>query len=224
MKLVKAPLDLQAYHWLRDEIFAGTLPPGHHLVQDELAERLGVSRLPIRDAVRQLASDGLAEASSQGYVVRGLSVDDIVDAYDLRLCVEGMAARKCAAACSDAEIEALADILGEMDHNLAHGAFEANVPLDYRFHSAIYDASGSRMLARLSAQLWSGVPPNAAPWVIGKAIGDKWLEGLKRSAGEHRAIFTAIAARDGAGAEAAAAVHVANARDAILRNRAEPTL
>lgn len=219
VKLVRQSLDIQAYHWLRDEILSGAMAAGKHLVQDELAEKLGISRLPIRDAIRQLAAEGLLEAGSQGYVVRSLSVEDIIDAYDVRLCVEGLAARKCALAAPDEQVALMGRILDRMDANFSAGDFEANVRLDYQFHAALYEFSGSPTLMRLSSQLWGGIPPNAAPWLVGKSIGDKWREGLQRSASEHRAIFAAIAERDGGAAEAAAELHVANARDSILRNR-----
>ena len=82
----------RAYRTLRSEILDGALEPGTVLQEVEQSIRLGVSRTPVREALRRLAADGLVEAGGRGTVVTGIDRDDIVSLYELREAVEGKAA------------------------------------------------------------------------------------------------------------------------------------
>lgn len=191
-----------AYDAIRDRILSGAIRPGDRLRETELAETLGLSRTPVREAIRRLEQDGLVQhVPHRGVVVRTLSNQAVTELYLVREVLEGTAARLAAQHASGAEIAALEGLLDTQPP--AHediGAAEAS-RRNAVFHGAIRDAAHNRFL--LSAM--AGVEGSLAllgPTTLG-------LPGRIEAAGtEHRAILTAIAARDPDSAEAAARAHI----------------
>jgi DNA-binding GntR family transcriptional regulator len=104
-----------AYARLVADIRAGTLRPGDRLTETDLADRLGISRTPVREAIRQLESDGLVTHIPRvGAVVRRLDYAEITELYEMRAVLEGTAARFAARAASDVELAELGAINAEM--------------------------------------------------------------------------------------------------------------
>ena len=129
---------------IREMILRGELGPGERVAEAPLAERLGMSRTPVRQALPVLAQEGLlAEHQTRGYVVRGFSTADVLDAIDLRGVLEGLAARRVAErGASRTLLQALRVCLAEGDQILAEGhvadKFEAlYVDMNVRFHQLI---------------------------------------------------------------------------------------
>ncbi|TLZ34168.1 MAG: GntR family transcriptional regulator [Gammaproteobacteria bacterium] len=129
---------------IREMILRGELGPGERVAEAPLAERLGMSRTPVRQALPVLAQEGLlAEHQTRGYVVRGFSTADVLDAIDLRGVLEGLAARRVAErGVSRTLLQALSVCLAEGDQILAEGhvadKFEAlYVDMNVRFHQLI---------------------------------------------------------------------------------------
>src|SRR6516165_2347582 len=129
---------------IREMILRGELPPGQRMAEAPLAEMLGMSRTPIRQALPALAQEGLlAEHEVRGYVVRGFSAADILDAIDLRGLLEGLAARRVAEqGVSRNVLQALRECLVEGDQILAEGhvadkAEALYVDMNVRFHQLI---------------------------------------------------------------------------------------
>ncbi|TLZ36358.1 MAG: GntR family transcriptional regulator [Gammaproteobacteria bacterium] len=129
---------------IREMILRGELGPGERVAEAPLAERLGMSRTPVRQALPVLAQEGLlAEHQTRGYVVRGFSTADVLDAIDLRGVLEGLAARRVAErGVSRTLLQALRVCLAEGDQILAEGhvadKFEAlYVDMNVRFHQLI---------------------------------------------------------------------------------------
>ncbi|MDZ7907162.1 MAG: GntR family transcriptional regulator [Gemmobacter sp.] len=105
-----------AYRRLLEDIRAGSLPPGTRLRETELAERLGISRTPVREAIRQLEADGLViHLPRQGATVRSLDYAEVIELYEMRAVLEGTAARLAARAASEVELSELAAL------NAGHG-------------------------------------------------------------------------------------------------------
>jgi len=101
---------------LRDAILDGRLPPGRHLAQVELAEELGVSRIPLRDALRRLAAEGLVVIEGRkGAHVASLSPDDVAEIYELRSLLEAEYVRRAIERLDDDEAERLVELSHEMD-------------------------------------------------------------------------------------------------------------
>ncbi len=140
---------------LRALILTGAYGPEERLVEEQLAERLGVSRTPVRQALTMLEAEGLVElAPNRGATVRSFTVADVWDIYDLRAVLEGHAARRAAGRIRSDELARLRELAAEME-GLA-GRYEdheeeirALVALNQRFHGTIVEASRNKRLQRL---------------------------------------------------------------------------
>jgi DNA-binding GntR family transcriptional regulator len=136
---------------LRTIILTGQLPPGAELRQDELASQFGVSRMPVREALRVLQSEGLvAQKPHRKAVVVSLRSEDIEEIFAIRALLEGRAAARAASRLTNAMLTHLAEIHAEMggvDHDV-----ERWLALNHDFHTTIYEACGwPRLLAMINA-------------------------------------------------------------------------
>lgn len=196
---------------LREAILDGRLPGGARLRQTELAERLRISRTPIREALTRLCHEGLIELLPRGGVrVLLWNADEALELYDLREVLDGLAARLAAGRADDAVLGRLERALGRMAecverHDPNHW-FRSHVA----FHEEIVRASGNRPLGRMSAVVRLSIR-RFHPLLL------KTEHRLEDAHGEHRGIFEAIAARDGEAAERRARAHIANAKEIVLK-------
>lgn len=201
---------------LRAEIFEGRLKPGEWLRQERLAHEHGVSHMPVREALRQLAAEGLVEhIPYRGVRVVSFSVADVEDLYACRAFIEGMAAHYAAGRITDAQL----DELERMHVRMVACETPRELPeyreLNRRFHKLIFEVSGRSYLVRTLAQLWaafptmlwSNIPKIAATSAPGRDEPD---------AVEHAEIVAALRARDAARAELAVRSHISAAGDALL--------
>ncbi|MBN1179902.1 MAG: GntR family transcriptional regulator [Anaerolineae bacterium] len=144
---------------LREAIINGEFKPGEWLRQQRLAEELGVSQMPVREALKKLAAEGLVEhVPYRGVRVVEFSPDDVADLYAHRSFLEGLAARAAAQKITPEAIEHLKRIQLDMDAHLAPEDLEVYRELNRRFHEAIYAASGRDYLIRTLEQLWTTFP------------------------------------------------------------------
>jgi len=133
---------------LRSAILSGQIGPGERLHQDDLSKRLGVSRMPIREALRILESEGLIEMRPhRGAVVVDLQPEDIVEIFEIRAMLEAKAAELAAPRLSDSTIAQMRQILDEMSQTTADE--ERWLQLNQVFHVAIYPACGWPRLCNL---------------------------------------------------------------------------
>ncbi|WP_227272278.1 GntR family transcriptional regulator [Roseobacter weihaiensis] len=209
MKKTSAPTS--AYEQLRARILNGEIRPGDRLREVELAEDLGLSRTPVREAIRRLEQDGIVEhAAHKGAVVRLLDQSSITELYTIREVLEGTAARLAAQHASEIEIEALEEVLAtqppESDDLDAVEASRRNAI----FHGVVGQAAHNRFL--LSAI--DGIA--SALTLLGPTTLS--IKGrIDAARNEHQAILSAIAARDADAAENAARAHIRSAYRARLR-------
>lgn len=201
---VKLPTSLKTAAMLeiRQMIFSGELRPGDKIDQDRVADRLGVSRLPVREAVIALDVEGVVElAPRRGAFVAALSQDDVRDHYGILGAVSGLAAARAAARMGEAERDAMADVIGRMTWAEQPADRER---LNFEFHRAINRASGSRRLMSEIKALGAFAP-------IGfYESHDHWHDTANR---DHGAIAVAVAGGDCAAARAAAEEHFVRAGD-----------
>lgn len=135
---------------LRNLILSGALPPGQHLVQEELSELLGVSRTPIREALNRLASEGLVTISTyKGASVARFSTDDLTGVYSIRAGLESYATYLAAGRISDEELEKLSRLMDEMGAAFQEHDFERMYDGHFRFHAEIYAAARQEQLYRV---------------------------------------------------------------------------
>jgi DNA-binding GntR family transcriptional regulator len=202
------PQGQSAYDRLLEDIRLGALPPGARLREVELAERLGISRTPVREAIRRLEADGLVEhLPRQGASLRRLGYAEVMELYEMRAVLEGTAARLAARAASDLELRELSEINAEM--TASRLPFET-ARLNRQFHAALINAAKNRYLQRAIGAM-------ARTLLI---LGPSTLHDPARSqsaAQEHDALLQALHARDGAQAEALMRAHIEAAHRIRLR-------
>lgn len=205
---IELPQGQGAYRRLLEEIRTGALSPGARLRETELAERLGVSRTPVREAIRQLEADGLVvHLARQGATIRSLDHAEVVELYEMRAVLEGTAARLAARAASEIELAELAALNAELTE--APAGPEAR-ELNRVFHRALIDAARNRFLLKSVSALQKAM----------LILGPTTLADPGRAAAavtEHAAVLEALRARDGAAAEAAMRAHVEAALSARIR-------
>jgi GntR family transcriptional regulator of vanillate catabolism len=211
---------------VRELVLGGELAPGQRVTEVALAERLGVSRTPVRQALATLAQEGLlAPAGARGYLVREFTVKDIMDAIELRGALEGMAARLVA------ESGPSSELLRELDACIAEG--EAIVrrgrqdgdedvrwsEMNGRFHDALIAACDNRALISALA-LNDKLPFASARALLGGADDGTLLarhrEVLLHAHLQHCAIVEALRLRQGARAESLMREHALAARSNIM--------
>lgn len=198
-----------AYDRLCEEIRSGALAPGARLTETELAERLQISRTPVREAIRRLEADGLVEhIPRSGAVVRRLGYAEIMELYEMRTVLEGTAARLAARAASPMELEELAAINAEMAEARGDGARLRR--LNLLFHDRLLDASRNRFLGRASQTL------DKTLLILGPSAMES-PDRAREAVAEHQAVLDALNARDGAAAEQAMRRHMDGAQLARLR-------
>jgi DNA-binding GntR family transcriptional regulator len=150
---------------LREAIFTGVFVPGEHLRQDDLAEQIGVSRIPVRSALMQLESEGLVHFHPhRGAVVRTLTPAQVREVYELRELLEVHALRKSIGALTPARAKELVALGKSLDKAHEGGDF---VEERVSFYSALYDAEHNPMLVQMIEQLRSSV----GPYLLGLRVG-----------------------------------------------------
>ncbi|MCG7522594.1 GntR family transcriptional regulator [Ruegeria sp. Ofav3-42] len=206
--LLPCPQGNSAYQRLLDEVRDGTLPPGERLREIELSERLGVSRTPVREAIRQLEADGLVtHVPRLGATGRSLDYAEVMELYEMRAVLEGTAARLAARAASDAELDEL-DMLNDRMAEAGTGPDAARI--NRVFHATLLDAAKNRFLAN------SMLPLQKALLILGSS---QLLDGDRAgtAVAEHRRIMAALKARDGAAAETGMRSHIQAAQRMRIR-------
>ena len=137
----------RVYSQLREEILMGKYKEGDELKECAVGDEFGVSRTPVRDAFHQLELEGLITiVPNKGAVVDGITAKDVVDIYEIRSRLEGLAARWACANISKAQLEQIEENLYMTDFHESRGNFEKVTELDSQFHELMYEASGSKRL------------------------------------------------------------------------------
>ena len=203
-------LEERVFDTLEEEILSGELKSGAALTELALSERLGVSRTPVRGALQRLADEGLVDMlPNKGAVVVGVTERDLIDIYNIRMRLEGLAARTAAERMSDEDKKRLADSVDLAEFYIRKNDFEHLKELDTEFHRIIYAATGNRMLSKMLTGMHKSI----------KSYRKKSLsvEGRhERSLKEHRDILQAIEMGDGEAADKLTYEHISAALDNIL--------
>ena len=176
--------------YLRVALATGQILPGQQLVQEELAESLGVSRVPIRESLRILEGEGLVTYHpNRGYFVTELSATDLAELYRIRELLEAEALNRAVAEVSDADINDIEQLLEQVEKAVASGDVEAITQANRAFHFAIIELSGMNRLSRLIRQLWDASD-------IYRTVYFRDAKNRDRIKAEHREILSALRARD----------------------------
>ncbi len=196
----------QVFERLEDDIIHGVYARGEILTELKLVEALGVSRTPIREALRRLEQERLIADSGKGSVVLGITEEDLLDIMNIRERIEGLAARYAAQNLTDAGRKELTHIVGLQDHYFETGDIEHMRRIDDEFHEAICRLSGHSVINDTLVPLHRKTRRYRRI-----AMEDSARAAVTRQ--EHRAIYDAIMAGDADLAEKLTARHIKNARE-----------
>ena len=201
-----------AYLLLIEAIDQGSFRPGDRLVESELAERFGLSRTPIREALQRLETHGVLARDGRSLVVASLDHDQLGELYVVRAELEGLAARLAAQHAAPEEIRVLRDMLLQDRELVARP--DALSRANRRFHRQIHLASHNRYLIQQLEMVHRSMALMDAASLAAEGRGARTIE-------EHEAIVRAIELRDPRAADAAIRAHISQAFETRLRLNAD---
>ena len=194
----------QVFEHIETDILSGRYSRGEILTETKLSIELGVSRTPIREALRRLEQEHLIEESGKGSVVIGISESDLKDIFLIRKQIEGFSARAVAENHTEEQLRELREVVELQEFYLSKADSDQIKKMDNRFHRLIYKMSGSATFYDILVPLHKKIQKYRSASVENKSRAVE-------SVNEHRAIYEAIASGDGERAAQMVEVHINNA-------------
>ncbi len=198
-----------AYTLILEAIDAGFFKPGDRLVESELADRFGVSRTPVREALQRLETQGMLSRDGRSLIVASLDHNQLAELYAVRTELEGLAARLAARAATDEEVRVLRGMVEE-DRKLIGGDPKELSRANKRFHKQIHLASHNRFLVQQLDLVHRSMALMATTSFAAEGRDEVGLA-------EHDRIIAAIEARDPEAAYQALRTHISKAFETRLR-------
>ena len=203
-------LEMQVFTYIEDGILSGKYKSGQQLTELGLTKEIGVSRTPIRSALHRLSEEGLVELTpNRRVVVLGVTKDDVVDTYKIRMRLEGLASRLCTELIDEEKMSKLCEVVELSEFYIAKQNHEKIKELDTEFHHIIYEASANRMLAKILGDLHKKIK-------VYRKASLSFGERVEKSIAEHREILEAIKKGDADEAERLTSLHIENAMTNVL--------
>ncbi len=194
----------QVFDKIRSDILNGKYKRGEELVESAIGKELGISRTPVREAIRQLELEGLVQlVPNKGAFVTGISEKDVRDIYLIRARLEGLAARMAAKNITPELLEAMEETVVLSEYHAKKEHYEQVCEMDSKFHKLLYKASGSRILEHTLTDFHQYVQRVRMASIMQKRR-------MEKSNDEHDAILTAIREHDEEKAELVATRHISN--------------
>lgn len=207
MELNNAPLYNSLLGKLQKDILTGKLKPGEKLTEQNLCKTYGVSRTPVREALRQLETDGLVEnILNRGAFVIGMSDQDYEDMFELRKAYEIQAVKWAIERITEEEMDKLEETFEFMEFYTLRDDIEKMLTINTGFHQVIYEASHNRMLQKLLSSYQNFLKYKGMESVY----DDNYLSTVLE---EHRAIFKAFKDKDVKAGALAMEVHINRAKE-----------
>jgi DNA-binding GntR family transcriptional regulator len=198
-----------AVDWLRRAIVSGELKPGERIGQEDVAERIGVSLIPVREALRELEGEGqVTYRPRRGYAVTELNPDDLAEIYELRRVLEAQAVRRALADLDDAALARMTAAARECAEAAAAGDISRELEANRRFHFALFEHPGQPHTLRLIRLLWDSTEAYRALYYNSPAE-------RKAADAAHRRILKAVKQRDADALIAELDAHRQRALDAV---------
>lgn len=204
------PLREIVFESLRDAIISAILKPGERLMEIQLAEEMGVSRTPVREAIRKLELEGfVVMVPRKGAYVAGISTKDIADVFELRAALEGLAAGLAAERITEEELELLERCLVKVSESVKNNDLEKLIELDTEFHDTLFKASRNERLVQIVSNLREQIQRfrTASLSTPGR---------MQFALQEHKKIVEAVSDRNVELAQALAKEHIENAENSML--------
>jgi len=212
------PVNLDSYKPLRELVLEaireaiknGTLQPRERLMEIQLADDLGVSRTPVREALRKLEQEGfIVMVPRKGAYVSDLSMKDVADVFEIRAALDGLAGGLAAERITEEELELMERMLVEKGEAINQNDIDKLVEADTRFHEAMYMASRNERLSNIISNLREQIQRFR---LTSLSVPGRREDSLK----EHRQILEAIQARDIQLARQLAQEHIENAETVLI--------
>ncbi|MBQ9920357.1 MAG: GntR family transcriptional regulator [Clostridia bacterium] len=200
----------QVYQVLEMDILSGKYARGEIFTENKLCEILGVSRTPIREALRRLEQENLIKDSGKGSVVLGITEKDLEDIFTIRRQIEGLASKMAAENATTTQIAELKDALELQEFYLSKHNSEEIKSMDNRFHETLYAISGSVTFYNILLSLHKKIQKYRSASI---RINSRAQESVE----EHRRIYEAVEKQDGESAMRFALEHIDNAYKNITR-------
>ncbi|MGG0717162.1 GntR family transcriptional regulator [Robertmurraya massiliosenegalensis] len=206
----RATLQYRVTTKLREVILKGEFEDGERLVQEEWADKLGVSRMPIREALKQLEVEGLVRIEPRrGAIVTPISAEDIEEIYQLRALLEGEAVEKSLPNLSKEHIEDLENIYEQMKNIEVNEQSVAEfMRLNENFHKILYEGCTWRRIHGLIETLWKGIPPYTPSLLTNH---------LDESHKEHRLMLEYVKQNEAEKLKEVVQKHILRTRDNLLK-------
>jgi len=194
---------------LRELIYSGEVPPGSFIDEPALCTRMAISRTPLREALKVLTAEGLMRHEPRrGCFVNEVTERDLDEIFPVIALLEGRCAYEAAARVSDADLRALDGLHQRLRDCAQAGHIAAYYEANHVIHEAIIELADNRWLAQVMADLRQTLRLSRQQSLR--------VEGrMEQSLSEHMAVFAALQARDGSGAEAAMRTHLLRQREAL---------
>ena len=206
------PLREVVFNTLRQAILRGELKPGERLMEIALANRLGVSRTPVREAIRMLELEGLViMIPRRGAQVAQITEQDLNDVLEVRLGLEELAVRFACERITDEEIKALGLAVKEFEKKMSNNELSAQAEADVKFHEIIYGATHNQRLVQIINNIREQMYRYRIEYL-------KDVESRKTLVKEHYEICDALKRRDAESAVEKMCIHIRNQQEAILRS------
>lgn len=206
------PLREVIFDTLREAIILGELKPGERLMEVQLAERMGVSRTPVREAIRKLELEGLVDMlPRKGAHVADLSVKDIMDVLEVRATLDGLASALSASRITAEETRDLKHVLNQFINYIEKDNLQGSIKKDVEFHDIIYRSSRNDKLIQIANNLREQVHRF-------RVIYLKDFSSTRDLVREHMEIYDAIIKKDNEAAQASAQKHIKNQEDIIIKS------
>ena len=197
-------LGSRVFHKIREGILSGKYAANEELKEKNIGDELGVSRTPVREALRQLELEGLVSIiPNKGAYVVGLSKKDIRDIYEMRSLLEGLCAKWAAVNVTEEQLNELLENIFLSEFHAGKQNWEQMVELDNRFHEILYLASGSKELKHILTDYHQYVQ-RVRKITLAEA------KRVQESTEEHKVIVEALKKHDPEKAEEAATIHIRN--------------
>jgi len=201
----------RVFEQLEEGILSGSIPPGESLIELKLSRELGVSRTPVREAMRMLEQKSLVRiVPNKGAVVLGVDVKDLLDVYTIRSYIEGLASRWVAERVTEDNRKELREIVDLQEFYNMKAYKDQVSEMDSRFHESIFSFCGSRTLEHLLKDFHHMIRRYRRHSLTGEGRAEKAIA-------EHRLILDAICDGDGDRAERLTTEHIQNAKDNLLK-------
>jgi|SRR5579862_649063 len=213
--LIRRTLQHNVYDFLREGLMSGEFAPGERLTVRGVAEKIGTSVMPVREALKRLTSEGALEPMSTGATrVPVLYEEKLRELLEIRLLVEGLATRRAASRISDVEYRGIHSANADVLRAARAGDVAAEARANERFHFCIYRAARSEELLRIIEHLWLKMGPYLL-WLLREG---RWPSHSRGRAAfrYHEQILIAIRRRDGVRAEAALRADLSSAAKVLL--------